>query len=65
MIALEACLILETITAIPLSGYSSAWLRTQLLSSRGARARGGGSLLFFHAYKLDYCTNKLPYTVYH
>ena len=91
MIALEACLILETITAIPLSGAHSCLAQDSAQQLRARRARrtvaatatvlrrsaaqhGGGAatnaiaaaaaVSFFHAYKLDYCTNKLLYTVY-
>ena len=92
MIALEACLILETITAIPLSGAHSCLAQDSAQQLRARRARRTAAATarrrswgeawrntvevppptpppprqspFFHAYKLDYCTNKLLYTVY-
>ena len=94
MIALEACLILETITAIPLSGAHSCLAQDSAQQLRARRGRNDGAqekrgatrrrcrhqlhrrggaatnataaaaVSFFHAYKLDYCTNKLLYTVY-
>ena len=88
MIALEACLILETITAIPLSGAHSCLAQDSAQQLRARRGRNDGAqekrgatrrrcrhqlhrrggaatnataaaaVSFFHAYKLDYCTNK-------